>query len=239
MSSVVGAESAIYGSKESNVQEVARLSSESQEILRSNDSLQDLQNELQQFLSHHISRLNSMRKGLSSANVECSANLSRNDVLSAEALCDYPPNVQSGSGIRDFQRSPSLEEFDAHNALLARFLETHIANLRNLQKKLSENGNQETMVQDIRSHVIGEKQYRALSDQFNMLVIISTFTAALIIAFLSWQMISLVQNTVLRLALACCFLFLRWLFIWEPSLSLEGVPHSHLNIRLARSPSMI
>ncbi|KAF8979414.1 hypothetical protein BDQ17DRAFT_1439491 [Cyathus striatus] len=104
MSSVVGAESAIYGSKESNVQEVARLSSESQEILQSNDSFQDLQNELQQFLSHHISRLNSMRKGLSSANVECdsSANLSRNDVLSAEALCDYPPNVQSGSGIQIF-----------------------------------------------------------------------------------------------------------------------------------------
>ncbi|KAF8157151.1 hypothetical protein B0H34DRAFT_489234 [Crassisporium funariophilum] len=117
------------------------------------------------------------------------------DALSDKAICNQGalPSLPSQRSSINIPRPP----LDAHMQSLNGFLIAHMENIRVLQDALRlggtevpihsnhSNGKAKLMFPITRESNEKDRVYDALTSQFNMLVVIATFTAALIVGFLS------------------------------------------------------
>lgn len=170
----------------------------SSDILVVQRSLRDLQVELNEFLAAHTEKILSLQTSMPSAEQQAAqANL--NTRLSVQYTDPPSPTSQVSEKPQQTAQSQSprssipdtMKAVDAHVDHLKVFLSSHIHNIRSLHDALPTYPTvletpQRLPMKDAKSSEPDKKKaYQSLSEQFSMLVVISTFTASLIVAFLS------------------------------------------------------
>ncbi|KAF8814244.1 hypothetical protein BYT27DRAFT_7179630, partial [Phlegmacium glaucopus] len=137
------------------------------------------------------------------------------DAVSNQAICNQgvmPSRRASANPVK----APPLEN---HLQSLSGFLNVHVENLHTLQNSLrSTTGDKKpvtTVIQKLpaASSDGNEKFYDVLTQQFNMLVVISTFTAGLIVGFLALVDALILPNHRTAFNVGMLFSFSLYLFI--------------------------
>ncbi|KAF8067917.1 hypothetical protein FPV67DRAFT_1669786 [Lyophyllum atratum] len=144
--------------------------------------LRELQTELHAFLAAYTIRLSGLREACPPPRTPAATNRPLSDVTD-----DTIYDVSSPSD--SVPKSPPAargEQADVHVRHLKDFLNSHLQGIEHLQNALSSTPHKKYMTREMKLLKVKEDAaFEALVSQFNMLVVISTFTASLIISFLS------------------------------------------------------
>ncbi|TFK41758.1 hypothetical protein BDQ12DRAFT_720572 [Crucibulum laeve] len=164
------------------------------------EKIQDVQSELFDLLSQHLEKLKNLQQH------RTKIDFTHTKINPSENLFDHPFNIDRSNDAEVQTKSSPVDQLN-HIKPLYNFLDSQIDNINVLRNSLAPlllgapltpatsgspsppfeigdpGANQTTVLKKPNSRE--RKEYEALAEQFNSLVVISTFTAGLIVSFLS------------------------------------------------------
>ncbi|KAG5642475.1 hypothetical protein DXG03_002753 [Asterophora parasitica] len=156
---------------------------------KASESLQTLQTELQVFLAAHTRRLLELQKTFPFANLDpiptqgpAASGANPRGRYFIYSGCGNPASPSSNDSMKTLHAPMSV-----HVSNLQDFLVAHIKNIGQLRDALPPPQSHEKFPSNpiVPLAPDHEKEYEALASQFNMLIVIATFTASVIISYLS------------------------------------------------------
>lgn len=169
-------------------------------VVEAQATFQDIQHELQEFIFQHLSKIVALQKTISN-HVHLDSPGSKiassdghetdaNPNIVVDAASDQANCNQGVMPSRHSSANPVRAPLESHLRSLNGFLDAHIENLHALQNSFRSIGGKKLVATGIQKPMaapsdVNDGFYDSLTQQFNMLVVISTFTAGLIVSFLS------------------------------------------------------